>query len=110
MSAENGTDSWPLEDQWLETLIRGQRSLALSELELTALLDHKWWDLVAESLDGIDEPFMRKQLATMALWLQENPRKRPRPGRGWKKFMRGWLERAQERERKNIPTVKRGWR
>lgn len=104
---QNG--NWPVEDQWLYDLISTQHYLELNDLELKTLLDHKWWNLVSEAVNGIDEPFLRKQWATIAVWLNENPRRRP-THKGWKRFVRGWLERAQERERKTVQTVKRGWK
>jgi len=103
--------SWPQEDKWLETLIRGQKYITLSEFELTALLDHKWWNLLSEFLNGLDESLMTKEWARIAAWLIENPRRRPTV-RGWKLFVRSWLEKAVERERKQVPTKGRqsGWK
>jgi len=35
----------------------------------------------------------------MKAWLLENAYKMPRSPRGWKRFVRTWLERAYEKER-----------
>lgn len=104
---ENG--KWDADDIWLLDLIKSPSYLHLNALELSALDDAHWWTLVAESVNGLDAPFIRKQFASMSAWLIENPRRRPTP-KGWKKFMRGWLERGAERERKATPTQPRRWR
>ena len=91
------TDTWTKEDLWLKEFLEGQNIVPLENG--SGMLDHTWWELTSESCGGVDLETIQKQFAKMGAWLTENPGRTPRP-KGWRRFVRGWLERSYDRERR----------
>lgn len=69
------------------------------DLEETKLLDHDWWEATAEACAGVEIETLSAEFARMGAWLAENPKRRPTP-KGTRRFVRTWLERAHEHERR----------
>lgn len=88
---------WADSDLWLKHFLEDANENILTVI--TIPMDPKWWDSVSISCGGIDEVFLRIQFAKMQSWLIENPKRKPTP-RGVKRFIRTWLERAHEHERR----------
>ena len=74
-------------------------------LPLEHLDDNAWWNSLNTTCNDPDLAWLERQFARMEAWLTENPRKRPTTR--WKTFVRGWLERAYEHERKTYAARKR---
>ena len=65
------------------------------------ILDNDWWVDVFDAVNGFDLAFLKKEFAVMSAWLQEHPRRRPLPNsKSVKTFVRGWLTRSKEKERR----------
>lgn len=80
-----------------EFLENGCPPLVQSQL----LLDNDWWVDVYDSVNGFDNSFLHREAAKMSAWLQENPKRRPIvKAASYKKFVRGWIQRAKEKERR----------
>ena len=98
-SHPNGSEpvasGWPDSDRWLLGYLETQTILTIIDLPL----DHRWWDSVSIACSGISESFLDVQFAKMQSWLIENPARKPTP-RGVRRFVRTWLERAHEKERR----------
>ena len=95
-SAKKPQNMWPEEEMWLKNLILGKPFFhRFGE----SLLDYVWWDAVSIAIHGIDEEFLKPELARMETWFIENPSRIP-TSKGIKRFMRRWLERAHENERR----------
>jgi len=78
----------------------GLRDLILSfGLPLEYLDDDNWWNATSHAVGGINMQVLDKEFGKIEAYLIEHPRKRPQP-RGWKRFVRTWLQRAYEYERK----------
>jgi len=86
--------AWDADDTDLQDLIHRQ-----NPIPFMALNDPQWWEAVAESINGVDIEFLTKEFGKMKAWLLENAYRMPRSDRGWKRFVRSWLERAYEKER-----------
>ena len=67
-------------------------------LPMTQLDDNNWWNSLSYTCNSPDNAWLTAQFARMEAWLTENPRKRPTTR--WKTFVRGWLERAYEYDRR----------
>lgn len=93
--AESEKTEWPASDQWLKHFVT-QQTVAPSPF----LLDLPWWNAVSLTCGGIDHDFLQKEFSRMTAWFNEQPSRKPASRPGWKRFIRGWLERAHERERK----------
>lgn len=91
--------AWPAEDFWLKNFIEDPKKNVLPVDRAPLLDDPEWWELVAISCNGLDEPFLRRHFARMAAWIKEHPNRRPTP-RGLKNFVRNWLEKEADRERR----------
>lgn len=89
--------NWPIEDSWLKNFLDSQHLLPAP---LDALDDPKWWENVSESVNGLTLPVLQQEFAKMGAWLSENKSRLPIKSRGWKKFVRGWLERNADRTRR----------
>ena len=92
----NGLSDWPKEDVWLRDLLERQGFLSYA---LPAILDPTWWNNVSEAVNGLEPMMMEREFGKMAAWLKENPGRKPTK-RGIQRFIRTWLEKAEERERK----------
>jgi hypothetical protein len=93
---------WPEEDLWLKQFLEKQTYLNNST---GSLLAYDWWEDVAAVLGGIDRTFIERQFAKIGAWLKENPGRRP-TAKGARRFLRSWLERARDQERR-LYAVKR---
>jgi hypothetical protein len=85
-------DDWP----GLRTLLE-KFSFALPPLD-----DNNWWNILSYTCNCQNLMWLEREFARMEAWLDENPGKRPTTR--WKTFVRGWLERSYERERKGYGT------
>jgi hypothetical protein len=83
---------------WLLSFLKEQQT-AFNGTHLPQLIQHDFWADLSEAVNGIDLPFVKPEFAKMAIWLRDNPRKRP-TAKGVRKFVSGWLERAAERRRR----------
>ncbi len=78
----------------------GLRDLILSfGLPLEYLDDDNWWNATSHAVGGINMHVLDREFGKIEAYLIEHPRKRPQP-RGWKRFVRTWLQKAHEYERK----------
>ena len=84
-------DDW----KWLLDFVNSHVDIVPKE----SFLDFRWWDSASYGCGGLDEQFLTVEYNKMARWLMENPRRRPTP-RGWRRFVAGWLERANDKERR----------
>jgi hypothetical protein len=91
----SGLSEWPERDLWLRDLVQAKTSFSANG----ALLDHRWWVEVGKALNGLDAHFLEREFAKMRAWILENPNRKP-TARGLKRFVRTWLERSEERERR----------
>lgn len=94
---------WPTESLWLKEFLETEARNLVPAPNGT-LIDPRWWDAVSETCGGLSLPFLRTEFSRISAWLTENPRRSPAQPRGWKRFIRTWLERAHERERR-IPNA-----
>ena len=67
-------------------------------LPLEYLNDNDWWNDLSYTCSNPSNPWLAQQFARMHAWFKENPTRRPTTG--WKRFVRYWLERAYEYERR----------
>ena len=67
-------------------------------LPVEVLDDNLWWNSLSYTCNVLESVWLEREFARMEAWLNENPKKRP--ATRWKTFIRGWLERAYEKERK----------
>lgn len=88
---------WPAADTWLKNFLEQQASVPVS---FTYLNDPAWWEEVSTVSGGLDLDFLTAEFSRMGAWLRENPQRAPAGQRGWKRFVRTWLERAHERARR----------
>lgn len=89
---------WPGDALWLKTFILEDESVPFERKDL---LDFEWWERVSEAINGIpSEDRLRSYFGTMAAWLLENPGRGPRPGVGTQRFVRNWLTKEYDRERR----------
>jgi len=68
------------------------------ELPLDPLNDNEWWNDISWSCNNPSNAWLTREFAKMHAWRKENPLRAPRTG--WKRFVRGWLERTYAQERK----------
>ena len=87
---------WPPEDLWLKNLIEQQPFFSHA---LQPLSDFGWWEDVSTAINGIDPRFIEPEFAKMSAWLRENPGRKP-TAKGCRRFVRTWLERARENQRR----------
>jgi len=78
--------------------------LATFGLPLAALNDNDWWNDLSYTCNNPTNQWLEREFAKMHAWLRENPTKRP--ATRWKTFVRGWLERSYEKERKSYASQK----
>lgn len=82
-------ETWPGLRQLIESF----------NLPLEYLDDDNWWNATSHAVNGLNMNFLDREFGKIEAYLIEHPRKRPQP-RGWKPFMRSWLQNAYEYERK----------
>ena len=88
-------DPWP-ESQRFREWLASQDLLTI----IRPPLNYEWWCRLSSIIKGLpDEAWFAKEFAKIQLWLEENPKRCPTP-RGVSRFIRGWLERAYEKERR----------
>lgn len=78
--------------------------LTVFEIPVAPLDDNGWWNALSYVCNNPTPTWLERQFAKMHTWLNENPRKRPTTR--WKTFVRGWLTRSYERERKAYASQK----
>lgn len=88
---------WAASDLWLKDFLDSQTLIPCPR----SALDHPaWWEEVSHTANGLSLEVLQREFAKMGAWLIENPRRLPGTSRGWKRFVRQWLERAYEKERR----------
>lgn len=90
------SDEWK-DTLWLKTFL--EKQTYISKGYIPYLIKYKWWDDVSISVNGLNLEFIEKEFAKMGAWFMENYTRRP-TFKGIKRFVRDWLERAYEKERK----------
>lgn len=65
---------------------------------LDQLNDNEWWNDLSYTCNNPSNIWLTQQFAKMHAWFKENPGRRPTTG--WKRFIRYWLEKAYEYERR----------
>jgi len=84
------------QDDWLRALL-----LDYTLLDFDALNDADWWIDISQALAGVfGQPWLNAEFGKLSAYLRENPRKRPASPGGWKRFVRGWLHRNYEYQRR----------
>jgi hypothetical protein len=69
-------------------------------LNLDYLFDLKWWEATSEILNGLpSREWLNEQFGRMKVWFLENPRRVP-SAPGMRRFVRTWLERGIEQNRR----------
>lgn len=91
--------SWPDDALWLKGFLETTARNLVATPNGT-LLDHAWWNSVSETCGGLSLQFLTVEFNRMSAWLRENPSRSPATSRGWKRFVRRWLEKAHEHERR----------
>jgi len=71
---------------------------------VSSLNDNEWWNDLSYTCNNPDNAWLTREFAKMHAWLTENPRRRPTTS--WKRFVRGWLERAYDQERRKAYATK----
>jgi len=85
------------DDDWLRDLLLDYTDW----IPFDALNDNEWWIAMSQPLEGVfDRAWLNKEFGKITAYLIEKPRKQPRSAQGWKTFVRGWLQRAYEHQRK----------
>jgi len=106
---------WPAEGQFVKDFLDSQGQEYLSPYypngKLGTLDDPVWWENVAESINGLTTEFLNREFARIGAWFSENPGRLPTE-RGLRRFIRGWLDKAYEEERRKawhtVGTEKKG--
>lgn len=91
--------TWPDESLWLKEFLETEARNLVSTPNGT-LIDLRWWNSVSETCGGLSLPFLRTEFNRISAWLTENPSRSPAKPSGWKRFIRNWLERAHDMERR----------
>jgi len=89
------TTQWKEEDADIVAFLREQKAVPFDAMD-----DPMWWEGVSDIINGIDFPFLKREFGRMQAWIQENPNKKPATPGGWKRFVRRWLEKGYEQDRK----------
>lgn len=66
-------------DDW----IYEQLLIYRTDFDLDALNDEEWWANLANSFPVFEQTWVKMAFASLARWLMDNPRRRPRSRRGW---------------------------
>lgn len=91
---------WPEEDQAFAEWVTTQSLLTV----ITPPIDYDWWCDMSYVINGLpDIPWLERQYAKMQMWLRDNPRRKPTP-KGTSRFVRNWLERTYNDERRQATT------
>lgn len=84
------------EDDWLRELL-----LDYTLLDFGALNDDEWWIDVSQPLAGVfGKQWLEIEFSKVSAYLRENPMKKPASASGWKRFIRSWLHRSYEYNRR----------
>lgn len=94
---KNNAAAWPDDAQWLHDFLTTQHHITPPN---GTLLDYSWWESVSVTAGGLNIRTLETEFARMAAWIMENRSSTPASPTGWKRFVRRWLERTYERERK----------
>jgi hypothetical protein len=87
---------WDPEDQWLKDLIETQTVFLNVNGQL---MDYAWWEDVSTAINGIEPEFLTREFSKMSAWYREHPERRP-TAKGVRRFVRTWLEKAKEQDRR----------
>lgn len=84
------------DDDWLKGVL-----LDYDTIPFAALNDDAWWVDVSQPLESVfGKTWLNAEMGKISAYLRENPKKRPASASGWKRFVRSWLHRSYERERR----------
>lgn len=99
-SQKTGLADWPADALWLRGFLETEQR-AFSDPAGSRLLDYAWWDATSVAINGVSRSILETEFARMQAWFAENPTRRPTP-KGARRFVRTWLERAAEQERRHV--------
>jgi hypothetical protein len=88
---------WPDDSLWLKDFLETQRYVTPPA---GTLMNPDWWNSVSETCGGLVREWLETEFARMSAWIAENPRRSPASPVGWKRFVRHWLEKAHDIERR----------
>lgn len=71
------------DDDWL----REQLMIYRDDFDFDALNDDEWWSNLGNSFPDFDRSWVKLGFASLARWLSDNKKRRPRTSRGWKQRM-----------------------
>jgi len=87
-------------DDWLWLLLQDYTPT----IDATKLNDDAWWNAVSQPLEAVfSQAWLNAELGKMTCYLLENKAKRPASVPGWKRFVRAWLVRTYEQQRRQTP-------
>ena len=90
---------WPEEDLWLWDFLKSRDLFTRHGYLSDGLLDYTYWDNVSQIVHGLSKEFLEPEFAKISTWFDDNPTRKPTQ-RGLRKFVKGWIERAHEKERR----------
>lgn len=69
--------------------------------DITPPVDYEWWCNMSEVIHGLPTlEWLGSEYAGMQMWLRENPSRKPMPGNGASRFVRNWLKKAYNHDRR----------
>lgn len=84
-------------EDWLALLL----TTYADTMNVAALNDDAWWIDVSQPLEAVfGEPWLNREFSKISAYLREKPAKRPASASGWKRFVRTWLHRSYEHDRR----------
>lgn len=104
--SRSGTSAdWPDDSLWLKDFLETQRYVTTPN---GTLMNPVWWNSVSETCGGLVREWLETEFARISAWLVENPSRSPASPKGWKRFIRHWLEKAHDMERRKAYADTRG--
>ena len=90
---------WPEEDLWLCEFLKSRDLFTRHGYVSDGLLDYTYWDNVSQIVHGLSKEFLEPEFARISTWFDDNPGRKPTQ-RGLRRFIKGWIERAHNKERR----------
>jgi hypothetical protein len=90
---------WKDEDLWLFEFLKNRDLFGKHGYCVDGILDYTYWDNVSQIVHGLSKEFLEPEFARMSTWFDDNPSRKPTQ-RGLRKFIKSWIERAHEKERR----------
>ena len=85
-------DTWG-EDDWLRKFLLSQK---LVEIPMAHFLNHKWWERVSVTCNGLAPLILERTFAALGNHFVKNPSSRPVTKRGWLQKMENFLRKERE--------------